>query len=734
MLISFIAVFYLTAGILLLFLGLIIARENLRQRTNWMLGLLLFFAAVGSTMNACGLLIQPGQIDSLVVKRVFVAWEFFFPQLLLLALFFPRPCVRTRLHRLIWLIFLPQLLHLLLILMFQSSEEILLLNSVFDLPLFEEWLQPLALLGTLLVNLGAYFFEIHDTLFTLVNCCYVVLALGIMLRNYRSTGEQALPGQNKLVLGGIIASVGLYTLAFLFPKIFQVHLNTMVPHLLTMLALSVGMSALAWAIIRYQFLDIQFFIRKSIIFSMGSALLIGCYLLLYNYTKEHFAQPLRFQLPIFEIIFLIFAAVFFQPILSFLENLVEKYFVKSSIDYQDILHDLSQDILSISTLEQLNQKIVNPLKETFLLESVYLILQKSPGNFSLEGVASENNFNLLRNHPLIEQLLKSNTPVSMEAIDLELAQPPDLLPLRKLKVALLVPLVHRGDLDGILCLGRKLTHADFTTEEKTLLSILATQIAIAFENSKLYQEKLAKRHIDEEMSIAREIQRMLLPQQFPREARFEISAINIPSQEIGGDYYDFIQFDSQHVGLAIGDIAGKGIPGSLLMSNLQATFRAAAQISQDPSAVMNLINKQITRTTTPEKYATFFYGIFNAEKYLLTYTNAGHNLPLIIRADQTINLLKESDLIIGVDEHVNYRQTQIRLRPGDFLICYTDGVTEALNSQLIEFGEERFYKLLLHENWSSAQELRNYIYETVHEYMLGTKQYDDLTLVILMVK
>jgi len=731
----FIAVIYLTGGILLLFIGLIVFKEDTQQRINRVTGMLFFFAALAFVTRACGLLIAPDLIEKKLIGRIAVICELFFPQLLFFSFFFPKESPIATQKKLPYVVFAPYIFHLILVLVFTSSDEILFFSSVFESSFFEGFLQPLAIFGKLLLNLFAYLYDTQLALFSLFDLIYVGLSFALMYRKYRQILDRPTNRQTSLVLWGIFIGVGLYAIAFLIPKLFGLDFTSYFPHLLSIIGLALGLYSIAWAIIKYHFLNVRFFIGKSIIFSMGSGILIGCYLLIYKYAKQVFHQLLGFEIPILEIIFLICAAVFFQPILSALERIVKKHFSKDVPDYQYVLQELSHDILAILDIEKLRAKIVKTLITAMSLEKLYLLIESSTGIFTAQPDANQSTpITFDHSNEFIRLMATLEEPVNLSQMLLHLTDEAEVERVKHLQAHLFVPLIHRGELEGVLCLGKKKINTGFTNEDRTLLSILSTQIAIALENSKLYQEKLEKQRIDEEISLAREIQRMLLPQQIPQGKSFKISAINIPSKEVGGDYYDFIQFDQNRVGISIGDISGKGIPGALLMSNLQATFRSLAQMSGDPSKVMKLVNSQITRTTTPEKYATFFYGVFDASQYTFKYSNAGHNFPIIVRSNGSLQVLRESDLIIGIDESATYKQHQVKLAPGDLLICYTDGITEALNIHHVEFGEERFMALIMSETWYSTQHLRDIIYETVSDFASGTHQFDDMTLVILQVR
>jgi len=726
---------YLTDGIILLFLGLIILRENAHQRINLITGILLFFAALGSILSACEISVTGNQLTQSVNQRTAAFWQFFFPQLLVFSIYYPSQIISRAQRRIPYLLFIPHAFQLLLLLFFETPEHIYSISSFFETHFVDGLLQPISLICQIVLGLLAWFHAIHQVVFALVNLIFTILALGIIYRGYRQLGENPFKNQVRLIWRGLGLSLGLVVSSLLVPVIFGYPIPKPVVNLVTISGTTLGAAVVAWAIVRHHFLDIRFFIRKSIIFSMVSSMLIGCYLFVYLYTKQFFSELVGLDIPILEILFLIFAVVFFQPLLSTIENFVSKQFFRQIPDYQKMLQELTHDILHILNLEELQQKLSEALTETLSLESFNLFLKKPNGNFATGYPDSQTkNPGFEAGSRLVQILRQTDEPVLLEKIESYLQSPVEIAQLHKMKARLIVPLTHRGQLEGILFLGPKRDEIHFSTEELTLLNILSTQIAIALENTRLYEAIVEKRRIDEELGLAREIQRMLLPQHFPSSPRYEISAINIPSKEVGGDYYDFIQLSDHRIGIAIGDISGKGIPGSLLMSNLQATFRAVAHLSSRPSRVMSRVNVQMARNTTPEKYATFFYGIFDAAKNTLHYTNAGHNFPIVVPENGQPFMLHESDLIIGIDENAVYQQHQVNLSPGDLLICYTDGITEAMNADNIEFGEERFLTTIMSQNWNSTRELRNRIYETVSEFAAGMHQYDDMTLVILQVK
>jgi sigma-B regulation protein RsbU (phosphoserine phosphatase) len=762
---------YLICGILLFLLGLLIFREDARQRLNRITGTMLFLAALGAILGAFGMLLeeagpQPG-VDVKLLQRLFLVWELFFPQLLLFSLIFPteHPILKTH-PNLPFFLYIPQALHLVLALTVPEPENVQQLGQW--LGLANEWptiLQPFKILFRLLISALDFLVSYRETYFAAINLAYVLTAILVMYLGSQRLTNPRLVAQVRWVLWGIRASLSLYAIAFLLPKLSPLQLGREMAYLLTILSLTIGSGVIAWAIIRYQFLDVRFIIRRGFVFSVTSGLVIGIYLLGYTHAKSIVDAALGISansaLPLVELLFLIIALIAFQPLLSFLEDLVERIFFEGGQDHQQVFKNLGREIFGILDPAQLREKVKNTLQEAMMVESAHLILPKvhAGGNRTTDGAklpnpvfstpifrknlyedgaeqsreSQEREVRFEPNGQFIPLMARMEAPVYASDVLPKVNLPAEKQSLLRLRARLFLPLAHRGELVGILALGKKVTQRRFSYEDMTLLSLLSTQIAIAYENIRLYQERLAQQRLEEELNVAREIQRMLLPRQPPRSEHYEIAAINLPSLEVGGDYYDFVELRNGLIGIAIGDISGKGIPGAILMSNLQATGRAAAIRSTRTHQVMEELNNQLSRTTSAEKYATFFYGILWPDKKL-TFTNAGHNYPIHCRYDGTLCELRQSNLIVGVREGIKYDEHMISLHSGDALIFYTDGVTEAMNGNMDEFGVERLCAAIRAASNRSAEGLRNAIYETVLEFAGDRPQEDDLTLVVVKVK
>ncbi len=726
---------YLTLGVVLFLLGIIILKEDVRQRINRITAMMMFFAGTGPLFGAFGLLLQnaPEAVDLDFFRRLFLIWEFFFPQMLLFACYFPSEFkwIKRRAY-LQFLIFIPHLVHFLLILVFSSPEQI---RNLIDLQTLSDRfgliIEPVAILLGLLLSALSLIYKFHVNFFALINLIYIIAAISLMMWGYRQLKTPRLKKQVRLVLWGIRASVGLYTVAFIFPRLALFHTSPGLQYLLTTVALMIGAGSIAWAIIRYQFLDIRFIIRRGLIITLASSVLIGIYLLIYSQGKKLISDRLDLGIPILEIVYIIFALFSFQPILEAMEHLIERIFMRDRRDYRNVLHDLSHDIMTTLDTVALQKKITDTLRDTMSLKDASLLVADS-GLFRVQK--EDKTLTFRSNESWIHLLREAAGPIGFDELSVRTGHSPSMDLLRELNAFLFIPFIHRNSLSGILILGEKASGTRFTAEDMTMLSVLSNQAAIAMENSKLYEESLEKHRIEEELALARDIQKNLLPANIPSGSRFELAGYNLPSKEIGGDYYDFIELGGDKIGIAIGDIAGKGIPAAILMSNLQAALRISALRTANTRDVLQQVNVHITKTTSPERFATFFYSVFDPVSRTLEYTNAGHNFPILFRKNGSHDFLREGGIIVGVLEDAQYSSRTVTMEPGDCVVLYTDGVTEALNQKEEEFGEEKLLEVSKASAGHSAQEILNHILESVADFTHGDLQSDDVTLVVLKVK
>jgi sigma-B regulation protein RsbU (phosphoserine phosphatase) len=299
------------------------------------------------------------------------------------------------------------------------------------------------------------------------------------------------------------------------------------------------------------------------------------------------------------------------------------------------------------------------------------------------------------------------------------------------RTLLSVPLILKGRLIGSLNVFNKHGGDRFTEADKRLLSIISTQSAQVIENARLYEEEQSLMRIQEELKIAYNIQVGLLPKDAPIIEGYDVAGRSIPAKSVGGDYFDLIRLADGRLFFCLGDISGKGMPAALLMSNMLATLRGQNLESSTPRLIMNLSNKHMFRNTDPERFSTLFLGFLDPDTAELTYSNAGHNHPFLVRAAGGVERLESGNIVLGAIEEVEYDEESVSLFPGDILIVFSDGISEAINPQEEEFGEAPLPVIVsANRNESAISLIERIISETVN-HAGDASQRDDMTMVII---
>lgn len=300
-------------------------------------------------------------------------------------------------------------------------------------------------------------------------------------------------------------------------------------------------------------------------------------------------------------------------------------------------------------------------------------------------------------------------------------------------ITAVVPMHIQHKTKGMILLGERLRGGMYTRADLEFLYSLGNLAIISIENVHLFKDAIEKQRMEDELNIAREIQQGLLPEKLPSIPGFDIAALTIPSKEVGGDYYDIITRQNGEYILAIGDVSGKGTPAALLMANVQAALRALAPHCTSVSETTGQINDlTCANTRSGSKFITFFWGILDAQTHQFRFSNAGHNPPYLLRKDGTIEGLEEGGLILGVFKTMTpYAEASVTLSPGDVLVMYTDGVSEAMNQSNDQFTEEQLEVILKESTHLSAKEIIQRVQQALESHTQGTPQSDDITMLVL---
>lgn len=285
-----------------------------------------------------------------------------------------------------------------------------------------------------------------------------------------------------------------------------------------------------------------------------------------------------------------------------------------------------------------------------------------------------------------------------------------------------------------LCLGTRLRGEEYDKASINFLVSLGSLVLMSVQKTYLIEARVEKERLEKELDLARDIQYALLPSQLPDTSPVHISARNIPSRQVGGDYYDVISLGDKRFLIAIADVTGKGVPASLIMANIQAMVHMLAPLDMPLEEKTARINDVIYQNTTSDTFVTFFWGVLDCAQLVLEYVNAGHNPPMLFRSTSDLVLeLNQGGLILGaLPTMVPYVSDTVKLVSGDRLILFTDGITEAMNASAEEFGEHRLKSVVNEHRRSRAEEISDAIIESIHKHCSGTYS-DDVTLMTMIV-
>ena len=293
-----------------------------------------------------------------------------------------------------------------------------------------------------------------------------------------------------------------------------------------------------------------------------------------------------------------------------------------------------------------------------------------------------------------------------------------------------VPLEAKDRIIGLLYLDSPFVLRQFTEDDLKLLTVMANTAAIRIENVRLAEVEEADRMMRRDLAQAEEIQKGTLPRQAPNVAGADLAGYNAACRTVGGDYYDFFPYKDGRVALALGDVSGKGMPASLMMMALHARVHVLAEEPGDLGGFMCRINKATCASCPSNRFITFFFCVLDPATGLLRFANAGHNPPIVMRASGEAQMLEGGGPVLGILSIAPYQEMSVELGPGDMLVLYSDGVTEATNTNYDEFGEERFIEVLQQNRDMNAAAIVEAVTKSLAEFTAGAPQADDITLLV----
>jgi phosphoserine phosphatase RsbU/P len=426
---------------------------------------------------------------------------------------------------------------------------------------------------------------------------------------------------------------------------------------------------------------------------------------------------------------------------------IDRRFFRDAYHAELILSDLAEKVRTIVETQPLLETVTQRITDALHIPRMAVLLDGG-GPYRPAYAIGYGRLPLAVFHesaPTVQVLKKQREPVRVYFDDPQawIYRLPEMTDDERAKLAelrseLLLPLLVKDHLIGFMSLGQKLSEAPYSGTDLRLLNSVATQTSLALEVSRLSnavaQEAAQRERLNREVEIAREVQQHLFPQQRPAVPGLDYYGLCRPAREVGGDYYDFLELPDGKLGIAIGDVSGKGIGAALLMASLEASVRGHASARRGLAELMRGVNGLIYEASAANHYATFFYCHYHPLTHELTYVNAGHNPPVVLHKaglNTTTSRLDAGGPVVGLLRDAVYEQGTVVLETGDRVVLFTDGVSESMNACDEEWGEERLIESAKACEGLDAAESLNRIMNGAVDFAGGAPQHDDMTLVVL---
>ena len=440
-----------------------------------------------------------------------------------------------------------------------------------------------------------------------------------------------------------------------------------------------------------------------------------------------------------------------------LSSWIDRKFFREAYSTEQVLGELATQAQGFTETPALIRTVSDCISNALHIDRIAVLL-RSGDTFRLQyasGLEDGGELLLPDNSKTIANLdlVRSPANVYLDNPDAWLlaASDAERSALRNLGAEMLIPLRGRNRLLGVMALGPKRSEEPYSRSDRGLLQSVALHTGLSIENGELAQSLAVaaaqRERIQREIEIAREVQERFLPQSYPAVPGVELAGACRPAQGVGGDYYDFIAMKSLEggtggtasLGIAIGDVSGKGISAALLMASLRASLRGLTRNSTgDLAAMMREVNALVYEASANNRYATFFFAQLDPSSLRLAYVNAGHNAPALLRPSADIDQpeilrLEAGGPVIGLLEDCEYEQSTLTLKPGDILLAFTDGISEAMTFDGEEWSEDRLIERLARCPNLPAADLVKCMMEAADDFAAGAPQHDDMTLLIVKV-
>lgn len=400
---------------------------------------------------------------------------------------------------------------------------------------------------------------------------------------------------------------------------------------------------------------------------------------------------------------------------------------------KNLLYEIGKKLSSSLKLDEVLKEILNSLKQAidFTAGGVFVV---NPEKGEIDSIyttgyesCSEADIHLKIGQGLVGNVAKTGKPVIVSDVNTN-KHYIDLNP--NTKSEMVVPIELDGRIIGVFNVESNILSA-YNNEDLTLMTTFTSQAAISIERAQLHEQIISNQKLEQQLDIAREIQKSFLPKSNLKIEGYDICGVNIPSGQVGGDYYDFISIIDNQLGIAIGDVSGKGIPAALLMAAFRASLIAEIRNNYSIRTICDKVNRLLFESTQPDNFVTAVYGVLDIKNHILTFCNCGHDLPLLLRKNGDVEYLREGGPLLGVIQNSVYEERPVYINKGDITVFYTDGVVEVFDKADKMFGLDKLIAILKENRGKTSLEIQKAIYKSSTNFAAPKHNFDDFTMIIL---
>ncbi|HLE33794.1 MAG TPA: SpoIIE family protein phosphatase [Bacteroidota bacterium] len=501
--------------------------------------------------------------------------------------------------------------------------------------------------------------------------------------------------------------------------------------------------AFGYSIFKYRLMDIDLIVKRSLLYGIITAAIAAIYLAFVLGVGNLLSALVgKTENEILNIMAFLVIAFAFDPIKRRVQDGIDRLFYQERLNYQRALLEFSQELPRQMNLDQILNSMVNRISSTMHVEKIAIVLCDEVEGCTSVGKNVPYKYCMFGSEPggFLDQLKRTRAPQNFGL----LAEEPDSFRINDRDksniigggIVLSVPMFLQERLIGAIMVGPKMSGKAYSQEDIDLLSTVGSQAAVAIENARLHRAEIERQKIEEELALARKIQEGLLPKQNPVVEGLDVAGIAIPAQVVGGDYFDFIEVSPTKLLVVVADVSGKGMSAALYMSKIQGMVQLAAHMYKSPTEMLTHVNRRIYDGIERKSFITMILALFDMEKKEVTICRAGHNKALI-GTNGKLEYLDAEGIGLGLERGPVFESTlkavHKPLHPGSVFFFYTDGLTEAMNTQQVQLGEEAVLSLVQSKRHLSAVELQQSITTAVEEFVGEAERHDDLTMVVVKV-